>query len=67
MPIAPQRRNTSLVRSLKAVAWSFIGLRRGDALRDDMEKLNPVQLLVVALAAVFAFVLALIALVNWIA
>ncbi|KQM80307.1 MULTISPECIES: DUF2970 domain-containing protein [Xylophilus] len=61
---APQPRG-SLLRTVRAVAWSFLGLRRGSGLEQDA-RLNPVHVMVVGLVAVFLFVLALAALVHWI-
>ena len=61
---APQPR-ASLLRTVRAVAWSFLGLRRGSGLEQDA-RLNPVHVMVVGLVAVFVFVLALAALVHWI-
>ena len=60
----PQPR-LSLLRTVRAVAWSFVGLRRGSGLEQDA-RLNPVHVMVVGLVAVFLFVLALAALVHWI-
>ena len=63
--VAPQP-PASLLRTVRAVAWSFLGLRRGSGLEQDA-RLNPVHVMVVGLVAVFVFVLALAALVHWIA
>ena len=63
--VAPQPR-ASLLRTVRAVAWSVLGLRRGSGLEQDA-RLNPVHVMVVGLVAVFVFVLALAALVHWIA
>lgn len=62
--VAPRPRS-SFLRTVRAVAWSFLGLRRGSGLEQDA-RLNPVHVMVVGLVAVFAFVLALVALVHWI-
>ncbi|RYH30701.1 MAG: DUF2970 domain-containing protein [Alcaligenaceae bacterium] len=59
-------RKGSLPRTIKAVAWSLIGLRKGSEYQQDVEKLNPLHIVVVGLVAVFLLVLGLIALVNWI-
>lgn len=61
------RRKGSLLRTVKAVAWSFIGLRKGSEYRQDLDRLNPIHIIAVAIVAVLLFVLGLIALVNWIA
>ena len=56
----------SLLRSMKAVAWSFIGIRKNSEYQEDLGKVSPVHVIVVALVAVAIFVGSLIALVNWI-
>ena len=54
------------MRAIKAVGWSFVGIRRKSGQEEDFGKLNPFQVIAVALVAVALFVGALIALVNWI-
>jgi hypothetical protein len=61
-----QQGRGSLWRTVRAVAWSLIGLRKGSEYAQDVEKLNPIHIIVVGLVAVFSLVLALIVLVNWI-
>jgi hypothetical protein len=53
-------------RTVKAVLWSFVGLRKKADLEQDTEKLNPFFTIGVAIALVMLFVLGLIALVNWV-
>jgi hypothetical protein len=65
-PSSPVQRKGSLLRTIRAVAWSFIGLRKGSEYAQDVEKLNPVHIIVVGLVAVFLLVIGLIALVNFI-
>ena len=62
----PHERKGSLPRTVRAVAWSLIGLRKGSEYQQDVEKLNPLHIIAVGLAAVFLLVIGLIALVNWI-
>jgi hypothetical protein len=57
----------SIGRTIKAVAWSFIGIRKRDELDQDFGKLNPFAIVAVALAAVALFVGGLIVFVNWVA
>jgi hypothetical protein len=64
-PSAPQR--GSIVRTIKAVAWSFVGIRKNSEYQEDLGKLNPFHIIIVALAGVAVFVAGLIALVNWVA
>ena len=65
-PEPVQRRKSSVLRTVKAVAWSFIGLRKGSEYREDLERVNPLHVIGVGLAGIFALVVGLIALVNWI-
>ena len=65
-PAKPHERKGSLLRTVRAVAWSLVGLRKGSEYQQDVEKLNPLHIIVVGLAAVFLLVIGLIGLVNWI-
>lgn len=65
-PEPVHRRKASVARTVKAVAWSFIGLRKGSEYREDLERVNPLHVIGVGLVAIFALVACLIALVNWI-
>lgn len=62
----PARRKGSLLRTVRAVAWSFIGLRKGSEYQQDVERLNPIHIIAVGLAAALLLVVGLIALVNWV-
>lgn len=53
-------------RTVKAVAWSFVGLRARGDFEQDIKTLNPLHLVAVGLIGVFLFVIALAVLVNWI-
>jgi hypothetical protein len=55
---------TSLMRSVKAVAWSFLGVRKSSEFQEDIDKITPLHVLGVGLVAVFVFVISLIVLVN---
>jgi hypothetical protein len=56
----------SLLQTIKAVAWSFIGIRKNSEYQQDLGKLNPFHIVMVALVGVALFVGALVLLVNWI-
>ena len=47
------------------VAWSFIGLRKGSEFEQDI-KMNPLHIMAVGIVGAILFVLALVALVNWV-
>jgi hypothetical protein len=56
----------STLRSIKAVAWAFLGIRKNSDYQEDLGKVGPFQIIAVALVGVAIFVGALIALVNWV-
>lgn len=62
----PHERKGSLLRTVRAVAWSLIGLRKGSEYQKDVENLNPLHIIVVGLVAVFLLVVGLIGLVHWV-
>ena len=64
--VKPSQRKGSLLCTVRAVAWSLIGLRKGSEYQQDVEKLNPIHIIVVGLMAVFLLVMGLIGLVNWV-
>ncbi len=57
----------SVLRTVKAVAWSFIGIRRNSDYQDDLHKLNPFHVIVAGVAAVALLVGGLVLLVKWVA
>ncbi|MEY4436397.1 MAG: hypothetical protein RL175_1352 [Pseudomonadota bacterium] len=54
----------SLLRSVKAVAWSFLGIRKSSEFQEDIDKITPLHVLGVGLIAGLLFVVGLIILVN---
>ncbi len=60
------RRKGSFGQTLRAVAWSFFGVRKGADYQRDVEKLNPVHVVVAGVLAALLFILALVLLVNWV-
>ncbi|QTN27459.1 DUF2970 domain-containing protein [Rhodoferax sp. AJA081-3] len=56
----------SVWRSIKLVAWSFLGIRSKSGYQDDLSKVNPLHVLVVALVGVLLLIVGLISLVNWV-
>lgn len=57
----------NLLRTVKAVLWSFVGIRKNSEYQQDLGKLNPFAIIAVALVLVALFVTALIGLVHWVA
>ena len=59
-------RQGSLWQSFRAVAWSFFGIRRSAGHAHDVQKLNPVHVIVAGVISAAVFVLALVLLVQWV-
>jgi hypothetical protein len=55
-----------VIDALKAVFWSFFGVRRRADYESDARKLKPQHVIAAGLIAAAGFVLALFALVKWI-
>ena len=58
-------RTIQALKTIRAVAWSFLGLRNSSGLETD-RKLNPLHVVIAGFMGVFAFVVFLIGLVHWI-
>lgn len=54
----------ALARSFKAVAWSFIGIRKNSEHDKDMHLIKPVQVIIVGLVLAALFVVGLITVIN---
>jgi len=57
---------SSVLRTIQAVLWSFLGVRKNAEYQKDTERLNPFLLIAVGLVIALMFVLGLMALVNWV-
>ena len=64
--VPPSPRRGSLLRTVRAVAWSFFGVRKSRDLERDVSELKPLHVIVVGVAVAAVFVLALVLLVNWV-
>jgi hypothetical protein len=58
---------SSLLHTVRAVAWSFIGIRKNSEYQKDLARVNPLHVVLVALVAVALLVAGLAALVHWVA
>ncbi len=59
------KKQGSLWATTKAVAWSFLGVRKRSGFEDDATQLKPYHIVVVGVIGAILFVLFLIAVVNW--
>ena len=60
----PLERKASFVQTMKAVLWSFFGVRKRSDYERDAAQLNPVHVIIAALIGALVFVLVLIAIVK---
>ena len=60
------KRKGSFLRTVKAVLWSFIGLRSRGEYEKDVAQLNPLHIVMVALVGIIFFVGSLIFLATWV-
>lgn len=59
-------RRGSFLQTLKAVAWSFFGVRRSAGLEHDVQKLNPVHVIFAGVLGAVLFIAVLVFLVLWV-
>lgn len=61
---APKPPGRSLWRTVRAVAWSLLGIRKGGEYQQDMERITPLQVIGVGLVALVLLVVGLIVMVQ---
>ena len=61
-----QRPKSSIFRTIKAVMWSFVGLRSRSGYDEDVAQINPVHIVITGLVGVFVFVGGLMLLATWV-
>jgi hypothetical protein len=59
-------RKGSFLGTMRAVAWSFLGIRKGKGYEEDVSQLNPVHVIIAGVVGAVLFVLTLVVLVKWI-
>ncbi len=65
-PLDTRSAKASIGQTIKAVAWSFLGIRRSSEFQADVGRLNPLHIILVGVVGAVIFILSLIALVNWV-
>lgn len=63
---SPAQRRGSLLQTLRAVGWSFFGVRRSADYEHDVQKLNPVHVVIAGIVGALVFIAALVLLVRWV-
>jgi hypothetical protein len=59
-------RKGSFLQTLRAVAWSFFGVRRSKDYENDVQKLNPLHVVIAGVIGAAVFIAVLILLVRWV-
>ena len=59
-------RPVSFLQTMRAVAWSFFGVRRAADHEKDIAQLNPVHVIVAGVIGAILFILVLLFLVQWV-
>jgi len=69
-PAAPLKdavsRKGSFLQTMRAVGWSFFGVRKAVDYEKDVSQLNPVHVIIAGVAGAALFVIVLVVLVNWV-
>lgn len=60
------RRKGSFAQTMRAVGWSFFGVRKSADYEKDVGQLNPVHVVIAAVIGVAVFIGVLLVLVNWV-
>lgn len=58
------KRKMSFAQTMRAVLWSFIGLRKGAEHESDMARLNPVHVVIAGVIAAVVFIAILVTIVR---
>ena len=60
------QRKGSFLQTMRAVAWSFFGVRKGAEYEKDVSQLNPVHVVIGGVIGALVFIGALLLFVNWV-
>lgn len=60
------KRKATFLATMKAVLWSFLGIRKKQGYEQDAAQLNPLHVIIAGLIAALLFVISLIAVVNYV-
>ena len=60
------QRKGSFLQTMRAVAWSFFGVRKSSDYAKDVGQLNPVHVIIAGVLGAILFIVLLALLVNWV-
>ena len=64
VPTQPPR--SSFWRSMRMVAWGFLGIRKRSEYQQDLAQVNPFHIVLAGIVGVLLLVLLLLGIVNWV-
>lgn len=60
------QRKGSFLQTMRAVAWSFFGVRKSSEYEKDVNQLNPVHVVIAGVLSALLFIAGLLVIVNWV-
>ena len=60
------QRKGSFLQTMRAVAWSFFGVRKSSDYEKDVGQLNPVHVVIAGVIGAVLFIIVLLLVVNWV-
>ena len=60
------RRKAPFLQTMRAVGWSFFGVRKSSDYEKDVSQLNPVHVAIAAVLGAIVFIGVLLVMVNWV-
>ena len=60
------QRKASFLQTMRAVAWSFFGVRKSADYERDVQQLNPVHVIIAGVIGAMIFIGILIGVVSWV-
>jgi hypothetical protein len=60
------QRKGSFLQTMKAVAWSFFGVRKSSDYEKDVSQLNPVHVIIAGVIGALIIIAVLVLVVNWV-
>lgn len=63
---AAMQRKASFLQTMRAVGWSFFGVRKSSDYAKDVQQLNPLHVVIAGVIGAVIFIAVLLTLVNWV-
>lgn len=60
------KRKASFFQTMRAVIWSFFGVRKSSEYEKDVNQLNPLHVIIAGILMAVVFIAILIGIVNWV-